>query len=183
MPIAPVDDIIQLIGEDHELIKKRLADVSTAPKDLRVADFWQLMQELVRHEVAEEVVVYPAVRKLPGGEAIADSCIAEQAESERQLADMEDMDANSDRFTSALADLTRAVIDHARHEEKDVLSIMAENEPSTNLLELGERYRVAKNAAPTHPHPNAPDTPPGNKILGPMAALFDRVRDEISSVV
>jgi hypothetical protein len=31
--------------------------------------------------------------------------------------------------------------------------------------------------APTHPHPNAPDTPPGNMVLGPVAALADRFRD------
>jgi len=31
--------------------------------------------------------------------------------------------------------------------------------------------------APTHPHPNAPDTPPGNMVLGAVAALADRFRD------
>jgi hemerythrin superfamily protein len=33
----------------------------------RAEAFWQLTELLVRHEVAEEVVVYPALRKLTGG--------------------------------------------------------------------------------------------------------------------
>lgn len=49
-------------------------------------------------------------------------------------------------------------------------------------VELGRRYVKAKDAAPTHPHPHAPDTPPGNVVLGPVAALVDRVRDAAATV-
>jgi hypothetical protein len=35
----------------------------------------------------------------------------------------------------------------------------------------------AKKAAPTRPHPRAPDEPPGNLISGPVAAVIDRGRD------
>ena len=42
---------------------------------------------------------------------------------------------------------------------------------------------MVKKSAPPQPHPKAPDNPPSNKIVGPMAALVDRIRDEISSVV
>ena len=42
---------------------------------------------------------------------------------------------------------------------------------------MGERYERAKASAPTHPHPHAPNTPPGNVVLGPIAALADRIRD------
>jgi hypothetical protein len=34
--------------------------------------------------------------------------------------------------------------------------------------------------APTHPHAAAPDKPPFNVMLGPGAALVDRVRDWLS---
>lgn len=36
---------------------------------------------------------------------------------------------------------------------------------------------MAKKMAPTRPHPSAPDTPPGNKLLGPGVGLVDRARD------
>jgi Thiamine pyrophosphate enzyme, N-terminal TPP binding domain len=37
-------------------------------------------------------------------------------------------------------------------------------------------------ATPTHPRPRAPDTPPGNRLLGPVAALFDKARDAIKGI-
>ena len=43
-------------------------------------------------------------------------------------------------------------------------------------MSLGQRYEKAKKAAPSHPHPHAPDSPPGNVVLGPIAAVFDKVR-------
>lgn len=45
------------------------------------------------------------------------------------------------------------------------------------LNELGDKVRTAKKTAPTRPHPSAPDTPPGNKLLGPGVGLMDRARD------
>jgi hypothetical protein len=42
-------------------------------------------------------------------------------------------------------------------------------------------YERAQQTAPTHPHPHAPDTPPGNLIVGSMTAVTDRVRDALRS--
>lgn len=183
MPKQPATDIIEMIREDHEIIKQGLTELPKSAGELRAAEFWALTQQLVRHEVAEEVVVFPALRQLPGGDAVADSCIAEQSEAERLLADMEDMDAGGQVFAGALQDLTAAVVAHAEHEERDVLTLLREAESSEHLVEMGARYSSAKEHAPTRPHPNAPNTPPGNRVVGPVAALFDRIRDAISSVV
>ena len=37
-----------------------------------------------------------------------------------------------------------------------------------------------KKFAPSRPHPSAPDEPPGDKVLGPVAGLLDRMRDAVS---
>jgi hypothetical protein len=39
---------------------------------------------------------------------------------------------------------------------------------------------VAKEAAPTRPHPSTPVTPPWNKVVDPTIGLLDRARDTIS---
>ena len=44
---------------------------------------------------------------------------------------------------------------------------------------LGEAFTKAKDKAPTHPHPHAPDTPPGSVIAGAAAAAVDKVRDKL----
>jgi hypothetical protein len=73
------------------------------------------------------------------------------------------------------------VTHHAQEEEDDVFPRLRQTCSPEQLRELGDKIRATKKVAPTHPHPSAPDTPPGNKILGPMAGLVDRVRDAVSS--
>jgi hypothetical protein len=36
---------------------------------------------------------------------------------------------------------------------------------------------LAAEAAPTRPHPGTPSTPPWNKIIDPVVAVADKVRD------
>jgi hypothetical protein len=33
--------------------------------------------------------------------------------------------------------------------------------------------------APTHPHPHAPSTPPGNVVAGAAASIVDKARDAL----
>jgi hypothetical protein len=49
------------------------------------------------------------------------------------------------------------------------------------LHSLGEKNEAQWTSAPTHPQPNAPNTPPANKITGPAAGLFDKARDAMGS--
>lgn len=176
------DDVVALLEEDHQLVQQRLTALSSAPADGRGELFWKLTNDLVRHEVAEEVVVYPALRDVPGGDAVADARIAEQSEAEEKLAAMEKMDAASPEFAREVATLKAAVLEHAKAEEETAFAMLLGAVAPDARIELGRRYVKAKDAAPTHPHPHAPDTPPGNVVAGPLAALVDRVRDAAASV-
>jgi hypothetical protein len=42
---------------------------------------------------------------------------------------------------------------------------------------MGDAMRMAKRVAPTHPHPNAPSTPPGNIVAGLAVSVIDKIRD------
>jgi hemerythrin superfamily protein len=178
----PTDDLVRLLEEDHRLVETRLSEFDTAGPATRGELFWKLTNDLVRHEVAEEVVLYPALRKVPGGDQIADARIAEQSEAEELLAKMEKMDAESPEFVRELAKLKAAVLEHAKAEEESAFAMVLGNVAPDQRIELGRRYAKAKEAAPTHPHPHAPDSPPGNVVLGPVAAFVDRVRDAAAAV-
>jgi hemerythrin superfamily protein len=171
-------NIVELVLRDHQRAGALLAQLeATSDADLEEY-FCHLREVLVRHEVAEELVVYPAFRDHVSGAApIADACIAEQSEAEEALATLEKTDTTSDSFRTQLVELRQAVLAHAKHEERDVLPALERNIDPQQLGELGDRYDKALESAPTHPHPHAPDTPPGNTLLGPIAALIDRVRD------
>ena len=179
---SPVDDVVRLLEEDHRLVARRLEQLADAGPSTRGELFWKLTNDLVRHEVAEELVVYPALRDVPGGDQVADARIAEQSAAEEQLAAMEKMDAESPEFVAALGTLRSAVLDHARAEEDSAFVLLVGALAPADRVELGLRYVKAKDAAPTHPHPHAPDTPPGNVVLGPITALIDRIRDAAATV-
>ena len=63
MGIAPADDIVALITQDHTAIQQRLSGFETAAPASRAELFWKLTDQLVRHEVGEETVVYSALKK------------------------------------------------------------------------------------------------------------------------
>jgi hemerythrin superfamily protein len=176
-------NVIDLLLRDHEKAKNLLNELDSK-SDKGLPDYFcNVREELVRHEVAEELIVYPAFRKnVEGGDEIADACIAEQSKAEETLAALENEDMQSGSFRTQLAELRQAVLAHAKHEESAVFPALHTHTDAEQLDELGDRYEKALEAAPTHPHPHAPDTPPGNNVLGPMAALVDRVRDAMRAV-
>lgn len=178
---APVD-LVSLLEQDHQVVQDAFREIDQAGAERLPELFWSLTELMVRHEVAEEIVVYPALKKLPAGKAIANARIAEQSAAEEDLARMEKLDPRSEEFAEALGALEQAVLEHAQREEKEAFPLLVNRLTSEDLVKMGERYIKAKNASPTHPHPHAPDTPPGNRVMGPVAALVDRIRDAGRSV-
>jgi hemerythrin superfamily protein len=177
MGIVPTDDIISLLAQDHEAIKERFSELGSAQAPVRGQLFWELMEQLVRHEAAEEVVVYPALREEPGGDDVADARLAEEAAAEKLLARMEKLDPTTEEFLGAVRDLETAVLAHAQNEEDDVFPLLSGNEEGGYLALLGQKFRGEKLAAPTHPHPHSPRSPLAQKLVGPVTAFIDRVRD------
>jgi hemerythrin superfamily protein len=136
----------------------------------------------VRHEVAEERVVYPIIRHaVPAGEQEAKARIAEQSEVEKLLVALEKLDASSEEFATQFAVLQHAVIAHAGAEEATTFPLLGEMEDAESRLALGGLYELAKAKAPSHPHPHAPQSPPGDVIFGVVASLFDKARDAVRS--
>jgi hemerythrin superfamily protein len=172
-------DVVELLLADHEEAKVLLRRFEGIAPTERASYFCEVVTELVRHEVAEEQVVYPIIRHAPGGDEEADTRIAEQAKAEELLADMEKLEASSTEFATHFTSLRQAVLAHASSEEATTFPLLREMEDTESRVALGGRYEHAKSKAPTHPHPHAPDTPPGNMILGPVAALFDKARDAV----
>lgn len=174
------NSVIDLLLQDHQEVKAAFARFETADRSQWWDMFEDLVNQLVRHEIAEEEIVFPEARKaVPDGDSVVDARIAEQSEAEELLSKMEKGGANDPKFAAHLTQLREAVLAHATSEEKTLFEPMARSVDSERLDKLGNRYEMAKKTAPTHPHPHAPDTPPGNMALGPIAAMADRVRDAI----
>jgi hemerythrin superfamily protein len=178
MGIVPTDDLISLLEQDHQAIRERFSELDGAAADDRPHLFWELVEQLVRHEVAEEAVVYPAVRQEPGGATVAEARVAEEAETEQLLARIEKLDPTTEEFVGAVRDLYTAVLQHAEMEEQEVFGLLWANEEPGYLALLGQKFKGEKLAAPSHPHPHAPHAAVAHKFIGPIAAFVDRVRDD-----
>jgi hypothetical protein len=160
MGVVPTDDLISLLAQDHEAIGERLRELGHADPEVRGQLFWELMDQLVRHEVAEAVVVYPALRQEPGGAAIAEARRREESDAERLLARLEALDPATEQFRGAITDLESAVLHHAHREEAEVFPLLAAHEESGYLALLGQKFKGEKLAAPNHPHRHTPDSAP-----------------------
>ncbi len=173
-------NVIAELTADHRRVDRLFAEIETQPvgdsRRRELAD--ELTVELVRHSVAEEQYLYPAVRRyVDGGDDLADKEIEDHAGVERLLKDLEGRGAEDDQFDHLVAKLRLEVTEHVRDEEGRLFPLLADSCAPKVLDELGEKIRKAKHTAPTRPHPSAPDTPPANKILAPGAGMVDRVRD------
>ncbi|MFG2994843.1 hemerythrin domain-containing protein [Streptomyces sp. NPDC048257] len=176
-------DVIAELTTDHQEVEDFFKDIqglpSGDPRRKHYAD--KLTIELVRHSVAEEAYLYPAVREhLPDGDAIADRELEDHASAERIMKDLEGCKADDPRFDALIDKLRTEIQAHVADEENNLFPRLRATCSAETLAELGDKVRTAKKTAPTRPHPSAPDKPPANKLLAPGVGLVDRLRDAMS---
>jgi hemerythrin superfamily protein len=176
-------NVIDELVTDHREVEELFGRIEGLPpgdKNRKVyAD--QVTIELVRHSVAEESYLYPAVREhIPGGDALADKELEDHAKAEQIMKDLEGCQADDPDFDRLTGLLMSEIRMHVADEEQNLFPRLRAACPVGALDDLGDKVRQAKKTAPTRPHPSAPDKPPANKLLAPGAGLIDRVRDALS---
>lgn len=176
-------DVIDELSTDHREVDELFEQIEAAPagdaERKRLLD--QATIELVRHSVAEEMHLYPAVRQhLPDGDSIADRELHDHQRVEEMLKDLEPRDADAPDFDHLVLRLKHEVTSHVEDEESNLFPRLREHCTADALEQLGEQVRSAKKTAPTRPHPGAPDNPGALKALAPGAGLVDRARDMLS---
>jgi hemerythrin superfamily protein len=179
-------DVIEVLTHDHREVEQMFAKLETlrgatgeADKQRRNDLVDQVTIELVRHSVAEEAEVYPAVKeKVDAGKA--ERAKHEHAEAEETMKRLERLDPDDASFDQELATLMREIREHVAEEEGQMFPHMRQVFSQQELVDLGAKVESVKKMAPTRPHPSAPDEPPGDKLLGPVSGLFDRMRDAVT---
>lgn len=173
-------DVVDLLVDQHQQIKRLFADVSAATGDRKRELFHDLVRLLAVHESAEEQVVHPtARRKIANGDPIVEARLAEEDDAKHALADLYDMGVDDPNFDARLRDFADDVIKHATAEEtEEFVQLRATLEPD-ELMRMAGVLRAAEAAAPTRPHPAAGESAAANMIMGPPLALFDRIRDAV----
>jgi hemerythrin superfamily protein len=176
-------NVIDELMTDHREVEEIFGRIEALPpghKDRKMyAD--QATMELVRHSVAEEAYLYPAVREhVAGGDALADKELQDHARAEQMMKDLEGYEAGDADFDRLIGMLMSEIREHIADEEQNLFPRLRAACPPDALDTLGDKVRTAKKTAPTRPHPSAPDKPPANKLLAPGAGLVDRLRDTLT---
>jgi hemerythrin superfamily protein len=177
------DDVIEVLEHDHREVEQMFGELES----LRGASTEEAMSrrktlteqvtiELVRHSVAEEVLVYPQVEKKVSAEE-AEHAREEHAEAEEILHRLEKLDADDPAFDDELAQLMGEIRHHIEDEEGQIFTQMRSVMDADELRSLGGQVQAFKKVAPTRPHPNVPNEPLPRMAAGPAASLFDRMRD------
>jgi hemerythrin superfamily protein len=173
-------DAVQLLTADHAEVETMFRQLETLPEGASNDELVQsVVRELSVHAVIEEQVMYPVMRKaLPDGETLVQEAIDEHQEVKETLAAIEKAGSPGD-VRPLLEQLIADVRHHVDEEETELFPKLRASIGKVELQEMGGKLAAAKKTAPTHPHPHAPNTPPGNIVGGGAAAVIDKVRDAL----
>ncbi|MGN6301325.1 MAG: hemerythrin domain-containing protein [Angustibacter sp.] len=175
----PEGDVIRILLEQHARIRELFTEVQAESGEHRQHAFDELRALLAVHETAEEMVLRP-VSKDVAGDAVVDARNHEEEEATKTLYEIEKLDVASAEFLSRIAQLERAVTNHAEHEEREEFPLVIAECDEDQRQKMGSKVKAAEKVAPTHPHPSAAGSPVAQYVLGPFASLLDRSRDALS---
>jgi iron-sulfur cluster repair protein YtfE (RIC family) len=179
---APSTDVIDILTTDHRDVTALIGEIKVIKDPMMRRDLTDTaISELVRHAVAEEMYVYPAMRKhMPGGDKAVEHDVEEHKELEQSMKKLEAVDVSSAEFDAELAKLETVLADHIQDEENEHFPELRRHIPREELVELAGKVEAAKKLAPTRPHPGAPNSELFHKLVGPGVGLVDRLRDRLT---
>jgi hemerythrin superfamily protein len=182
MTDSPRTDVIDILTSDHRDVTALIGEIWAVTDPMIRRDLTDTaISELVRHAVAEEMYVYPAMRKhLPDGDKAVEHDVQEHKELEETMKQLENADVSGAEFDAALRKLQTLLADHVQDEETEQFPELRRHIPQEELIELAGKVQTAKKLAPTRPHPGAPNSELFHKLVGPGVGLVDRLRDKLT---
>jgi hemerythrin superfamily protein len=174
-------DGLALLEDDHRTVESLYERFRSAPRT-DLATRRELVNAIVRelsiHAAIEEQFLYPATREaFPSGRDLAEHSVDEHQRIKKLLTAVDKSRPDDDQLDGRLDALMAEVTEHVGEEEGELFPRLRTALGRDRIRRLGEDLQTAKAAAPTRPHPGAPNRPPWNFVTGPMAAALDRAFD------
>jgi hemerythrin superfamily protein len=170
-------DALRVLTDDHrdvEQLFKRFEQTGDRAHKQRQDLVRRIIEALSVHASIEEEIFYPAARRLvaDAGDDVLEA-LEEHHLVRLTLAELETMDPSHERYSAKVAVLMENVRHHVEEEEGKLFPTIRKAAQPAQLRELGDQLVGAKGTAPTRPHPEAPDTPPGNIVAQVLTAPLD----------
>ena len=162
-----MEDVFDVLAEDHEEIRQALAELEKGPTAATGATEDQLMlrkimtEELIievsKHEEIELTWLWSAVREQAGhGEPLADRGICAELEIADLLAALDKLDASQPEFEDLLSLFTQVGREHFDFEERQVWPRLRSALAPRAAAELGAKILLARQSVSARPGPHAP---------------------------
>jgi hypothetical protein len=177
-------DLFTVLAADHDRIfalSNRLTGASALPPDepgqrKAVAD--ELVAELSRHEIVEELLVWPAVRdRVDGGPEICATALDQEHYGKRAINELVHVRAGNQEFDDLANTVAAHLRQHISFEQNIVWPKLRLKLTGEEADRLGGEAEQAGRVAPTRPHPHLPPSPRLLSTTGPVLALLDRIRN------
>ena len=139
-------DVVDVLVSDHRDVTALIGEIKTVTDPMIRRDLTDTaISELVRHAVAEEMYVYPAMRRhLPDGENAVQHDIEEHKELERTMKQLEGLDVSTAEFDAAIGRLETLLADHVQDEESEQFPELRRQVPPDELVQLAGMVENAK---------------------------------------
>jgi len=179
------EDITFKIEKDHALVRSLYKDYQRqgVDPDFKKSVLDNIIKNIVQHSAAEEMVLYNEYKNLlqMEGGLIAENSWKEHEEVKKLLYKLDSISSKEDIINNPnveilLNEIMTNLSSHMKEEEESYLPRLRKEVSRERLIELGKSFDNHKQmAAPTRPHPMAPD----KGISGLMANVASKPLDEL----
>jgi hypothetical protein len=170
-------DVVELLLDQHRVIRELCEEVSSAAVADREQPFRSLLRLLAVHEAVEEELVHPYVkRRVAGTKDVVAERVEEEREFNRMLAALDALGPTNPGLDELFERFRTALIAQADKEESsEFAGIRTATRPAERSA-MAAAVRLASSLAPTHPHPGIESATRAFLVGTPMA-MIDRARD------
>jgi hemerythrin superfamily protein len=175
-------DVVDILTADHRDMIGLIEQIESTTDVSQRRDLADtLIAEVMRHAVAEEMYVYPAMKDhVPNGADEVEHDKKEHDEIVKLMKQLERVEPSVQIFMELVRQLQSKLSHHANDEESDQFPKLRVHIPGEKLVDMGEKVEKAKKLAPTRPHPSAPHSELFHKTVGPGVGMVDRLLDKLT---
>jgi len=174
-------DIITILRSEHNLVTslyKKFESTNDTTEKYSIA--YNLIKLLSLHAAKEEMALYPIIeKKFPNGNQIVEHALKEHLQVKQDLYEL-DQNMNSYSLSQLSAKLGKAVEEvehHVQEEEDQIITKFSKYLTPQEMIQARDDFISALSISPSRPHPDAPNTPPQNKVVNAATMPADAARD------
>jgi len=174
-------DIVTILRSEHNLVSslyKKFESSNDTTEKYSIA--YNLIKLLSLHAAKEEMALYPMIeKKFPNGSQIVEHALKEHLQVKQDLYEL-DQKMNTYSVSQLSAKLGKTVEEvehHVQEEEEQIITKFSKYLTPQEMIQVRDDFNSSLSISPSRPHPDAPNTPPQNKVVNAATMPADAARD------